>query len=134
MVMGDMEMTVDVAIIGSGPGGYGAAFRAADLGLDVALIDPRPRLGGVCLHEGCIPSKTFLFLAELILDCRRAERMGVRFQPPEIDIAAMAGWKDEVVDTMAGGLAHLSSKGGSSSSRPGPISRMPQPSGWKAVN
>ncbi|SHO47764.1 dihydrolipoyl dehydrogenase [Desulfopila aestuarii] len=107
MVMGDMEMTVDLAIIGSGPGGYGAAFRAADLGLDVALIDPRHRPGGVCLHEGCIPSKTFLFLAEMILNARRVEKMGLHFGTPRIDIAAMAAWKGEVIDNMAGGLVHL---------------------------
>jgi len=112
MVMGDMEMTVDLAIIGSGPGGYGAAFRAADLGLDVALIDPRHRPGGICLHEGCIPSKTFLFLAELILDARRAGKMGVHFGSPEIDIAAMAAWKDQVIDTMAGGLVQLCERRG----------------------
>jgi len=108
--MGDMEMTIDLAIIGSGPGGYGAAFRAADLGMDVAMIDPRHRPGGVCLHEGCIPSKTLLFLAELILDSRRAEKMGVRFPSPEIDLAAMSRWKGEVIDNMAKGLTHLCNK------------------------
>lgn len=110
MVMGDMVMTVDVAVIGSGPGGYGAAFRAADLGLDVALIDSRPRPGGVCLHEGCIPSKTYLFLAELILDTRRASKMGLRFAEPEIDLPAMNNWRNEVIDTMADGLVSLCSK------------------------
>lgn len=110
MVMGDMEMTVDLAIVGSGPGGYGAAFRAADLGLEVALIDPRPLPGGVCLHEGCIPSKTFLFLAELIFDCRRAAAMGVRFGAPDIDLAAMAAWKNQVIRTMADGLNQLCRK------------------------
>lgn len=112
MVMGDMEMKVDVAIIGSGPGGYGAAFRAADLGLDVALIDPRPTPGGVCLHLGCIPSKTFLFLAELILDAKRAASMGVTFGAPKIDLAAMRGWKQQVIDNMARGLTSLSDKRG----------------------
>lgn len=112
MVMGDMEMKVDVAIIGSGPGGYGAAFRAADLGLDVALIDPRPTPGGECLHHGCIPSKTFLFLAELILDAKRAAAMGVKFSEPEIDLTAMRNWKKRVIDNMAGGLVSLSDKRG----------------------
>jgi dihydrolipoamide dehydrogenase len=112
MVMGDMVMTVDLVVIGSGPGGYGSAFRAADLGLDVALIDPRPRPGGVCLHEGCIPSKTFLFLAELILDTRRAGKMGVRFSEPEIDLVAMQSWKNQVIDNMADGLVSLSSRRG----------------------
>ena len=110
MVMGDMEMTVDVAILGSGPGGYGAAFRAADLGLEVALVDPRHHPGGVCLHEGCIPSKTFLYLAELILESRRAATMGVSFGEPEIDLARMIAWKEEVVATMATGLDYLCHK------------------------
>jgi dihydrolipoamide dehydrogenase len=110
MVMGDMAMTVDVAILGSGPGGYGAAFRAADLGLEVALVDPRHHLGGVCLHEGCIPSKTFLNLAELILESRRAGAMGVRFGEPEIDLARMTAWKEEVIATMATGLDRLCRK------------------------
>ncbi|MGB3222745.1 MAG: FAD-dependent oxidoreductase, partial [Desulforhopalus sp.] len=57
MVMGDMEMNTDLLVIGAGPGGYGAAFRAADLGLDVIMVDDIPRPGGVCLHKGCIPSK-----------------------------------------------------------------------------
>ncbi|WP_136806540.1 dihydrolipoyl dehydrogenase [Desulfosediminicola flagellatus] len=112
MVMGDMVMTVDVVVIGSGPGGYGAAFRAADLGLDVALVDPRPRPGGVCLHEGCIPSKTYLHLAELLLDTRRVREKGLRFEEPEIDLAAMQAWKNQVIDNMADGLVSLSDKRG----------------------
>ena len=110
MVVGDMEMRVDVAVIGSGPGGYGAAFRAADLGLDVALIDPRPRPGGVCLHEGCIPSKSCLFLAGLILDTRRAKKMGLHFAEPELDLTAVNSWKKGVIDTMADGLVGLCNK------------------------
>lgn len=108
--MGDMEMRVDLAVIGAGPGGYAAAFRAADLGLDVALIDPRPRPGGVCLHEGCIPSKTYLYLAELLLATQRAAKMGLRFAPPEIDLPAMHNWRREVVDAMGDGLLRLAEK------------------------
>ncbi len=107
MVMGDMEMKVDLAVIGAGPGGYAAAFRAADLGLDVALVDPRKRPGGVCLHEGCIPSKTCLSLAELIEDAGRAKKMGVHFGQPRIDIDGIRAWKNSVIDTMASGLAGL---------------------------
>jgi dihydrolipoamide dehydrogenase len=81
MVMGELEQESEVLVIGSGPGGYAAAFRAADLGLDVTMVDTAPRPGGVCLYKGCIPSKTFLFLAELIHDAARAESMGFR-QPP----------------------------------------------------
>ncbi|MFV0438152.1 MAG: dihydrolipoyl dehydrogenase [Desulfopila sp.] len=108
--MGDMEMTVDLAIIGSGPGGYSAAFRGADLGMDVAMIDPRPFPGGACLHEGCIPSKTYLFLAELIFDSRRAERMGLSFPPPKIDLAAMSRFNIGVIDDLSRGLVRLCAK------------------------
>ncbi|MCK7514543.1 MAG: 2-oxo acid dehydrogenase subunit E2 [Desulfobacterales bacterium] len=73
--------TRELLVIGSGPGGYAAAFRAADLGLDVTLVDTAPRPGGVCLYKGCIPSKTFLFLSELIFDAARANAMGVSFDP-----------------------------------------------------
>ena len=65
MVVGEITQKTDLLIIGAGPGGYAAAFRAADLGLDVTLVDKRDGLGGTCLYEGCIPSKTLLFLSEL---------------------------------------------------------------------
>ena len=110
MVMGDMAMKVELLVIGAGPGGYSAAFRAADLGLDVALVDPRPRPGGVCLHEGCIPAKTYLSLAKLIADAKRAATMGLRFAKPEIDLGEMRNWQKKVVSTMANGLEHLSDK------------------------
>lgn len=110
MVMGDMEMKVDLLVIGGGPGGYAAAFRAADLGLDVALVDSRSRPGGVCLYEGCIPSKTYLFLAELIEDAKRAATMGLHFGKPEIHLEEMRKWKERVVTTMADGLVNLGEK------------------------
>lgn len=75
MVMGEFTQEVDLLVVGGGPGGYAAAFRAADLGLDVALVDRAPRLGGVCLAHGCIPSKALLFLSELMHDARRATEM-----------------------------------------------------------
>lgn len=107
MVMGDMILDTEVLVIGSGPGGYAAAFRAADLGLDVTMVDPEPRPGGVCLHRGCIPSKTFLYLAELIFDARRAQPMGVSFSEPRIDLETMRAWKQTVIDRMANGLISL---------------------------
>ncbi len=107
MVMGELEQETQLLVIGGGPGGYAAAFRAADLGLDVTLVDPAPRPGGVCLHEGCIPSKTLLFLSELIYDAGRAEAMGVAFGPPRIDLDALRRWRDRVIDGMAGGLTEL---------------------------
>ena len=107
MVMGDMEMSTDLLVIGGGPGGYGAAFRAADLGLDVIMVDPTPYPGGNCLHKGCIPSKTLLHLAELILDAGNAKRMGLYFAEPKLDLAAMLAWKEQVVDKMAKDLVAL---------------------------
>jgi dihydrolipoamide dehydrogenase len=112
MVMGDMEMNTDLLVIGGGPGGYGAAFRAADLGLDVIMVDPIPRPGGACLHKGCIPSKTFLHLTELILDARRAKKMGISFAEPKLDLTAMRAWKEQVVDSMANGLVTLAKRRG----------------------
>ena len=112
MVMGDVDTSVDLLVIGAGPGGYAAAFRAADLGLDVALVDPRSAPGGVCLHEGCIPSKSLLHLAELLEESRHAESMGVRFGAPEIDLAGVRGWKQRAIDAMAKGLATLVGKRG----------------------
>ncbi|MDR3630958.1 MAG: dihydrolipoyl dehydrogenase [Desulfocapsaceae bacterium] len=107
MVMGELEQETGLLVIGSGPGGYAAAFRAADLGLDVTMVDPQPQPGGVCLFSGCIPSKTLLFLSELIHDAARSEHMGVAFGPPRIDLAALRGWKAEVIGSMAGGLTSL---------------------------
>ena len=92
MVMGDMVMTVDLVVIGSGPGGYSAAFRAADLGLDVALIDPRPGVGGSYLYDGCIPSKTYLFLTQLLQQNKKVQAMGIHYQNPEIDLTQMWAW------------------------------------------
>jgi dihydrolipoamide dehydrogenase len=112
MVMGELTQEVEVLVIGSGPGGYAAAFRAADLGLDVTMIDPEARPGGVCLYKGCIPSKTFLYLAELIYDAARAEDMGVSFGKPRIDLEALRTWKDKVIDQMANGLVSLSNRRG----------------------
>ena len=112
MVMGDMAMSTDLLVIGSGPGGYAAAFRAADLGLDVIMVDPLPSPGGLCLHKGCIPSKTFLHLAELIVDAARARKMGIDFGEPEIDLVAMRTWKKQVIDSMAAGLTALAKRRG----------------------
>ena len=112
MVMGELELEAEVLVIGSGPGGYAAAFRAADLGLDVTMVDPAPRPGGVCLYKGCIPSKTFLFLSELIHDAERAESMGIAFDKPRIDLKALREWKGNVIDSMANGLVSLSNRRG----------------------
>jgi len=112
MVMGELAQETELLVIGSGPGGYAAAFRAADLGMDVSLVDPAPRPGGVCLYKGCIPSKTFLFLAELIFDAERAGAMGISFGPPKIDLAGLRRWKAEVIEKMAAGLMSLTNRRG----------------------
>ena len=112
MVMGDIVLDTEVLVIGSGPGGYAAAFKAADLGQDVVMVDPKDELGGTCLHEGCIPSKTCLQLAELIHDARCAAEKGVSFNAPHIDLSQVRGWKQGVVETMSSGLRSLSNQRG----------------------
>ena len=112
MVMGELTQEAEVLVVGSGPGGYAAAFRAADLGLDVTMVDPGARPGGVCLFKGCIPSKTFLYLAELIFDTARAGSMGVTFDKPRIDLATLQAWKAKVIDQMANGLVSLNDRRG----------------------
>lgn len=95
---------VDVVVIGGGPGGYAAAFRAADLGLAVALIDADPRLGGVCVNRGCIPSKALLHQAALIHATREAGSHGVSFAAPSIDLERLRAWKDDVVAKLGNGV------------------------------
>ncbi len=112
MVMGELTQETDLLVVGSGPGGYAAAFRAADLGLDVTMIDPGARPGGVCLFEGCIPSKTYLHLSELIFDAAKAESMGIAFDRPRIDLEGMRKWKEKVIDQMANGLVSLNKRRG----------------------
>jgi dihydrolipoamide dehydrogenase len=107
MVMGELTQETELLVIGGGPGGYAAAFRAADLGMDVTLVDADPSPGGVCLFRGCIPSKTLLFLTELLYDAGRSAAMGIRFGKPEIDLAAMRSWKDQVIQRLAKGLMVL---------------------------
>ena len=111
-VQTDEVIQAQVAVLGAGPGGYTAAFRAADLGMDVTVVDMAQRPGGVCLYKGCIPSKTFLFLSELIHDAQRAKRMGITFAKPQIDLKALREWKASVIDTMANGLVSLSRRRG----------------------
>jgi len=96
-----------LVVIGSGPGGYTAAFRAADLGLQVTLIERYPVLGGVCLNVGCIPSKALLHAAKVIDDAQAMADHGVRFGEPTIDALALRGWKNKVVDRLTGGLKQL---------------------------
>ena len=97
----------DLAVLGGGPGGYTAAFRAADLGKTVVLIEEGERIGGVCLNVGCIPSKTLLHAAEIIAEARDAAAYGLKFPAPEIDLDALRAKKDQVIGKLTGGLAGL---------------------------
>ena len=96
-----------VVVLGGGPGGYSAAFRAADLGQEVVLIDSQKKLGGVCLNVGCIPSKALLHVAKIIDDTRSMAAHGVSFGEPEIDLQKIRDWKQSVIDQLTGGLAAM---------------------------
>lgn len=97
-----------VAVVGAGPGGYAAAFLAADMGMKVTLIDPEVNPGGVCLYRGCIPSKALLHVAKLIDESRHAKNWGIEYSDPKIDIEKLRGWKESVVKKLTGGLGQLS--------------------------
>jgi dihydrolipoamide dehydrogenase len=103
----DADVNVQVAVLGAGPGGYTAAFRAADLGLQVALIDRGATLGGVCLNVGCIPSKALLHVARVLAESEELSASGVSFARPDVDIDQLRGWKESVVERLTGGLAGL---------------------------
>ncbi|MDN5937729.1 MAG: dihydrolipoyl dehydrogenase [Salinisphaera sp.] len=104
------EYDCDLLVLGSGPGGYTAAFRAADLGLDVILVERYASLGGVCLNVGCIPSKALLHAAKVIEDAEVMREHGLRFGTPEIDLGKLLGWKTSVVERLTGGLKGLATK------------------------
>jgi dihydrolipoamide dehydrogenase len=97
-----------IAVIGAGPGGYAAAFLAADLGMKVTLIDPELNPGGVCLYRGCIPSKALLHVAKLIEESHQAKDWGIEFTPPRVDLTRLRSWKENVVKKLTGGLGVLS--------------------------
>ncbi len=96
-----------IAVIGAGPGGYAAAFLAADLGIKVTLIDPETNPGGVCLYRGCIPSKALLHIAKLIEESRHAKNWGVEFAEPKIDVARLRSFKESVVNKLTGGTGQI---------------------------
>ncbi len=101
------DFEAEILVLGAGPGGYTAAFRAADLGQKVVLVDRRPTLGGVCLNVGCIPSKAMLHVAKTIDEAAAMAAHGVTFGPPAIDLAAIRAWKDGVVKRLTSGLTGL---------------------------
>jgi dihydrolipoamide dehydrogenase len=100
-------MKTEVLVLGSGPGGYTAAFRAADLGKQVTLVERDPTLGGVCLNVGCIPSKALLHMAKVIDDAAEMADHGLQFGPPKIDTKKIVAWKNSVVSKLTGGLKML---------------------------
>lgn len=99
--------TKKIVVLGGGPGGYAAAFLAADKGMDVTLIDAGDKPGGVCLHRGCIPSKALLHIAHLINETQEAKAWGVDFGDPKIDLEGVRNWKNQIIDKMATGLSQL---------------------------
>jgi dihydrolipoamide dehydrogenase len=105
--MGTNTNSTQLAVIGGGPGGYPAAFLAADLGMQATLIDLEPRPGGVCLYRGCIPSKTLLHAAKLLTEAREAADWGIEFSDPKIDIDKLRAWKERVVDQLTAGVGQL---------------------------
>ncbi len=101
------DFECDVLVLGAGPGGYSAAFRAADLGVSVVLVDRRPTLGGVCLNVGCIPSKALLHAAKVIDEAAEMSAHGLVFAPPKIELDALRDWKERVVKRLTTGLTGL---------------------------
>src|SRR6266581_5652892 len=113
MVMGDLVREVDVVVVGGGPGGYSAAFRCAELGLETVVVDAGKRLGGACLFEGCIPSKALLHVAAVLGEAERAKEFGVDFGPARVSLDPLRKWKSErVIARLARGLVGVArSKG-----------------------
>ncbi len=105
--MSETAKGINLVVIGAGPGGYAAAFLAADLGMNVTLVDPEENPGGVCLYRGCIPSKALLHIAKLVNEAEESHKWGVAFQKPEIDLDKVRDWKNNVVQKLTGGTGQL---------------------------
>ena len=103
----EADLHAQLVVLGSGPGGYTAAFRAADLGLDTVLVERWPALGGVCLNVGCIPSKALLHAAKVISEAEEMTGNGIVFKSPDVDLEKLRGWKDGIVGRLTGGLSGL---------------------------
>src|SRR5690606_34176472 len=104
---GNADIECDVLVLGAGPGGYSAAFRAADLGLNVVLVERYPTLGGVCLNVGCIPSKALLHSVAVLEEARSLAAHGIAFGEPQIDLDKLRAYKDGVIGKLTGGLAGM---------------------------
>src|SRR6266705_7223698 len=101
------SIKTELVVVGAGPGGYAAAFYAADLGKKVILVERDARLGGVCLNRGCIPSKALLYAAHTITSARESEHRGITFAAPSIEPAKLRAWKESILTKLAGGIAQL---------------------------
>jgi dihydrolipoamide dehydrogenase len=104
---GKVDVECEMLVLGAGPGGYSAAFRAADLGMKTVIVERYPALGGVCLNVGCIPSKALLHVAAVMDEARSMSAHGIAFGAPQVDLDKLRGWKDKVVGKLTGGLAHM---------------------------
>src|SRR5882724_6075717 len=103
-------MESQLVVLGGGPGGYAAAFLAADMGMQVTLVEADARLGGTCLLKGCIPSKALLHVARVVAEAREVDEWGIKYGSPSIDIATMRARKDKVIQNLSGGLKQLAKK------------------------
>src|ERR1044072_2085471 len=105
-------INTEIVVVGAGPGGYAAAFYAADLGKKVVLVDRDPRLGGVCLNRGCIPSKALLYAAHTITAAPDSQNRGIVFSEPKIDVSRLRSWKESILTRLSGGIAQLANMRG----------------------
>lgn len=105
--MADAKQKSDLVVLGAGPGGYAAAFYAADLGMEVTLVDLESHPGGVCLYRGCIPSKALLHMARIVQEAKEAANFGLTFSKPKVDLSKLRSWKDDVVKKLTNGLGQL---------------------------
>jgi dihydrolipoamide dehydrogenase len=112
MVVGEFAESCDVVVLGAGPGGYVAAIRLAQLGKDVIVVEQEARLGGICLNEGCIPSKALIHATDFVMEAREAGRMGIDLGAVSVDLPRLVAWKDGVVQRLTGGIDHLMKKHG----------------------
>ncbi len=112
MVVGQFTQEIDLVVIGGGPGGYSAALRAAELGVQTIIVDPKGSLGGVCLHHGCIPSKTVLAIGQIMRMADDAAKLGVHFNKPRVELGEVRQWTNQAVRKLASGLDELAKKRG----------------------
>src|ERR1044072_8554714 len=101
------SLKTQLVVIGAGPGGYAAAFQAAELGMEVVMVNADTQLGGVCLNRGCIPSKALLHVARVLNEAEELAESGIKFAQPVIDAKRLRAWKNEVVGKLGGGVAQL---------------------------